>query len=120
MMVIESYSIATISKHVGIDPTTLRKYYSAEIEHSKVNADVLMAQSIFLQGVGGPKRDWSKANFQAAKWYSQTKMGWKPPREEIDARISGPNGGPVQTITAEMSPKQAAELYARTIDNDEN
>lgn len=48
MMVIESYSIAKICSHVKVDPKTLRRYYAEEIEHSKVNADVLMAQSIFL------------------------------------------------------------------------
>ena len=30
--------------------------------------------------------------------------------------LSGPGGGPVQTVTSDMSPEEAAELYAQTRD----
>lgn len=32
--------------------------------------------------------------------------------------LSGPNGGPIRSITSEMTPQEAAEAYARTIDGD--
>lgn len=32
---------------------------------------------------------------------------------------SGPNGGPIQTINAEMTPQEAAEAYAATLERDE-
>ena len=31
---------------------------------------------------------------------------------------TGPNGGPIQTITSEMTPQEAAEAYAATMHND--
>ena len=30
--------------------------------------------------------------------------------------ISGPNGGPIEEVTTEMTPEQAAEVYARMRD----
>lgn len=33
--------------------------------------------------------------------------------------VSGPGGGPIETITADMTPQQAAEAYARTLNPDQ-
>lgn len=36
-------------------------------------------------------------------------------RDKIDHSHAGPDDGPIQTITAEMTPQQAAEAYAATL-----
>ena len=64
---------------MSLDPKTLRKHYRAELDESKRDIDALMTNSIVMMGLGGEKRDWTKANITAAIFYAKTQMGWKEP-----------------------------------------
>jgi hypothetical protein len=72
-----------ISEAMSLDPKTLRKHYRAELDESKRDIDALMTNSIVMMGLGGEKRDWTKANITAAIFYAKTQMGWKEPPQAI-------------------------------------
>jgi hypothetical protein len=74
---------------------TLVKHYAAELTTAAAAANEAVGKSLWLQAVGGPTKDWTKAVPAAGIWWSKTRMRWKePPAEQ---RLSGPRGGPIQT-----------------------
>lgn len=124
MMVVNGYSQSVMAMRLGIDEKVLRKHYRDVLDKAKADIDAAVTNAIVLNAIGGPNQKWEKSDFRDRKLYAECKMGWKPPRQETDVQIAGPKGGPVQfapmqIITSDMTPKQAADLYARTIDNDE-
>ena len=93
---------------------TLAKHYSTELATAAAAANEAVGRSLWLQAVGGPKRDWTKAVPAAGIWWSKTRMRWKePPAEQ---RLSGANGGPIETkdVSArEFIEGELARLSAR-------
>ncbi len=53
-----------------------------------------------------------QANF--AIFTAKNVLGW---RDRQDLGISGSDGGPIQTITSDMSAEQAAEIYQASLRN---
>lgn len=64
---------------IGISEPTLIKHYKSEMQIARAYAHDAIGRSIYQMGVNG--------NFNAAKWYSQSQMGWRElrPEDSIDA-----------------------------------
>jgi hypothetical protein len=74
---------------------TLVKHYATELATAAAAANEAVGKSLWLQAVGGPKRDWTRAVPSAGIWWTKTRMRWKePPAEQ---RLTGANGGPIET-----------------------
>lgn len=78
-----------------ISVETLVKHFATELATAAVAANEAVGKSLWMQAVGGPKRDWTKAIPAAGIWWSKTRMRWKEPLAEH--RLSGPGGGPIQS-----------------------
>jgi len=100
-----------IARVVGISDDTLRKYYRRELDTAKDKVDAAVGQTLIFQAVGGPDQDWTKANPISTIFYAKTRMGWKEPAQEL--KHGG--GVTVASITANMTPQQAAEAFAATL-----
>jgi hypothetical protein len=97
-----------------ISVETFVKHYAVELTTAAAAANEAVGKSLWLQAVGGPTRDWTKAVPTAGIWWSKTRMRWKePPAEQ---RLNGPSGGPIQTqdVSArEVIERELARLAAR-------
>jgi hypothetical protein len=93
---------------------TLVKHYVAELATAAAAANDPVGKSLWLQAVGGPKKDWTRAVPSAGIWWTKSRMRWKePPAEQ---RLSGTNGGPIETkdVSArEFIESKLARLSAR-------
>ncbi len=58
-----------------------------------------------------------RVKISAYQWRA-SKLAPKKYGDKIAMEHTGPNNGPIQTISAEMTPQQAAEAYARTLNDD--
>jgi hypothetical protein len=85
------------------------KHYALQIATAAAMANEAVGKSLWLQAVGGPKKDWTKAVPSAAIWWSKSRMRWK--EQPAEHRLCGPGGGPIQ---AEAS--SAREIIARELD----
>jgi len=93
---------------------TLVKHYAMELATAAAAANEAVGKSLWMQAVGGPKRDWTRAVPAAGIWWSKTRMRWKEPPAEH--RFSGPGGGPIQSevVSArEFIAGEIARLAAR-------
>ena len=75
---------------LDISIPTLRKYYMREIESAEPEIHAMVGQSLIFNAIGGPDRDWSKANMSAAIFVAKTRMGWKEPPQDV--KVSGAVG----------------------------
>jgi hypothetical protein len=93
---------------------TLVKHYATELATAAATANEAVGRSLWMQAVGGPKKDWTKAVPAAGIWWSKSRMRWKGlPAEH---RFSGRGGGPIQSevVTArEFIVGEIARLAAR-------
>jgi hypothetical protein len=78
---------------LDISVPTLEKYYRRELDIGAAEVHTMIGQSLIFNAIGGPDRDWTKANVSAAIFYAKTRMGWKEPQA---IEISGPDRGPIQ------------------------
>jgi hypothetical protein len=93
---------------------TLVKHYATKLATAAAAANEAVGKSLWMQAVGGPKKDWTKAVPAAGIWWSKTRMRWKEPPAEH--RFSGPGGGPIQSevVTArDFIAGEIARLAAR-------
>lgn len=73
---IEQTAIAGV---LGISPKTLRKHFRREIETGSAEIGAQVVASVITMAVGqksAPGRAAMAPNFNAAKWYTQARMGW--------------------------------------------
>jgi hypothetical protein len=79
---IEQTAIAGV---LGIAPKTLRKHFRREITTGSAEISAQVVSSLITMAIGRPGRHATEnaaaqpavpANFNAAKWYSQARMGW--------------------------------------------
>lgn len=78
-----------IALYLDIDPKTLRKHYRAQLDKGVVKANVSVARSLHKQAVEG--------NVAAAIFWLKSRAGF---REKQEVEVSGPGGGPIQTLDA--------------------
>jgi hypothetical protein len=62
---------------LDISENTLRKHYPREIESAEFEVHAMVGQSLIFNAIGGPDKEWQKANMSAAIFYAKTRMGWK-------------------------------------------
>lgn len=70
-----------IARIIGISDTTLRKYYSEQIETGAVKANAQVGRTWFQRATGGG--DWKLASDTALIWWTKVRMGAKEPRQEF-------------------------------------
>lgn len=73
-----------IARVLRISDVTLRKHLAYEIEMGLPKAHADVGHTLFMKSVGGPGRDWQKADTTAAIFYAKTQMGWREPGKEIE------------------------------------
>lgn len=103
-----------MSSVLEVSVETLVKHYAAELATAAAAANEAVGKSLWLQAVGGPAKDWTKAIPSAGIWWSKVRMGWK--EQPFEQRLSGANGGPIETkdISAlEFIEGELARLSAR-------
>jgi hypothetical protein len=104
-----------------ISVETLAKHYAVELATAAAAANEAVGRSLWMQAVGGPKRDWTRAVPSAGIWWTKTRMRWKEPPAEH--RLSGPGGGPIQSegVSArEFIERELARLSARAKAKDDS
>jgi hypothetical protein len=74
---------------------TLVKHYGTELATAAAAANEAVGRSPWLQAVGGPTKDWTKAIPSAGSWWSKSRMRWK--ERPAEQRLSGARGGPIET-----------------------
>lgn len=97
-----------IALYLDIDPKTLRKHYRAQLDKGTVKANVGVARSLHKQATEG--------NVTAAIFWLKSRAGW---REKQEVELTGPGGGPIQTLdTSNLSDAALQELMrARAADS---
>jgi hypothetical protein len=73
-----------IARVLRISDVTLRKHLAYEIEMGLPRAHADVGHTLFMKSVGGPERDWRRADTTAAIFYAKTQMGWREPAKEIE------------------------------------
>jgi len=92
-----------IALYLGIDPKTLRKHYRKQLDAGAVKANVSVARSLHKQATEG-------GNVAAAIFWLKARAGW---REKQEVELSGPGGGPIQTLdTTKLSDAALKELLS--------
>lgn len=95
-----------ISKIVGIDPQTLRKYFRHELDTAMDKLVANVAGNLYRQAT---KDDFRAV--EAAKFFLKTRGGW---RETSVVENVGAQGGPIQTV--QMSADKFAEIAKKVAD----
>ena len=80
-----------IAHSIGISAPTLRKYYGDELKLGHVKANSAVAQSLYKKALGD-----GTASVTACIFWMKTRAGWK---ETAVSELTGPDGGPINTIT---------------------
>ena len=78
-----------IALYLDIDPKTLRSHYREQLDKGTVKANVAVARSLHKQAIEG--------NVSAAIFWMKARAGW---REKHEVELTGPGGGPIQTLDA--------------------
>ena len=76
-----------IAIYLDIAPKTLRKHYREQLDKGHIKANVGVARSLHKQATEG--------NVAAAIFWLKSRAGW---REKVDVELTGPGGGPLQSI----------------------
>jgi hypothetical protein len=87
-----------------ISEPTFRKHYNREIETAEAEVHALVGQSLVFNAIGGPEKDWTKANMSAAIFYAKTRMGWKEASQDFGVMTIKVIGGLPETPPADESP----------------
>lgn len=105
----------------GISWSTIDKHYRKEVDEgmgsieNKLSKRVLDIATGEIHDEDGNSVVPIKDSLAASKYYLGTRFGWK---ETSVTELTGADGKPIETINSEMTPQQAAELYARTRDGE--
>lgn len=93
-----------IAAVLGISHVTLRKHFRHEIDTAAAEIEAQVVSSLITMAIGRPARRASEnapaqsaipPNFNAAKWYSQARMGWT---ETIKVDDGKPADTPMRVI----------------------
>ena len=70
---------ANIAKHIGVDPKTLRKHYSDELDKAKIKAHAAVGKFLFKAASGMALKEGATYSdcLRAAIFYAKTQMGWR-------------------------------------------
>jgi len=97
-----------IADILGIDKKTLRKHYRAELDQAKSKANATIGGALFNKAKAG--------DTTAMIFWMKTRAGW---REKQDVNHVSEDGSmSPKTIVNTMTPQEAAEAYAATLNPD--
>lgn len=95
-----------IAAYIGISRPTLEKYYRADLDAGTTRANVAVAKTLFDLATGDK-------NVAACIFWLKTRAGWQ---EKIRVEASGPDGGPMQVATLDVTKLSDDDLrHARRI-----
>ena len=82
------YPVHHILRVTGIAKAQLR-YLQAEIKTAGIKKDLDVLQSGYFQAVGGPEKDWQKADGAMTRFYMERRLGWvAPPSRSVSLQAS--------------------------------
>jgi predicted transcriptional regulator len=82
-----------IAAVIGVSDETLRRHCRFELQRGLIKAQTQVpkrhqhadvARTLLMRAVGGPGRDWTKANDTALIFYAKTRMKYVEPAREIE------------------------------------
>lgn len=123
VMVAGEIKQAAIAGVLGISLKTLRKHYRREIDTGAAEIGAQVVSSVITMAIGRPaRRATDKApaqsavqpNFNAAKWYTQARMGWT---EHIVVDDGKPADTPMRVVVefvGEAAPARVEQAAPRT------
>jgi hypothetical protein len=53
------------------------------LQTAAITRDLTVAQSAYLQSVGGPDREWQKADGAMTRFWLEHRMGWRAPPDRL-------------------------------------
>jgi hypothetical protein len=80
-----------IAQALGISRTTMWKYYRAEITEGAAKVDANVVLKLYQDATGNDR----KVGVTAAKWWTQSRMGWTEKHEH-----TGAGGAPLNPATS--------------------
>jgi hypothetical protein len=72
------YPVHHILRVTGLQKAQLR-YLKTEIQTAGIRKDLDVLESGFMQAVGGPERDWARADGAMTRYWMERRLGWVPP-----------------------------------------
>jgi hypothetical protein len=73
-------NVLTIVKLTGLSSATIYRHYGHEMQTAAAQKDLVVLQSAFLSAIGGPERNWEKADKPMQRWWIERRQpGWAPP-----------------------------------------
>lgn len=85
-------------------PTTFRKHFRQEIRTARARADAAVVANLHRHATG----DGREAVY-AAKWWTQARMGWKEPAQQVENGPAGPFAVAFSWADATPEPIEAHE-----------
>ena len=124
-------SQATVFVWLAKDPAFQEQYARARTTQADVLFDQILSiadtpligvktvtKGTTVETTEGDMIEHRRLQIDARKWLAG-KLAPKKYGEKSSLEVSGPNGGPVQTVVATMTAQEAAEAYAGTLNADE-
>jgi hypothetical protein len=74
------FSLHQILRYTGLHKAQMR-FCKKELQSAAITRDLTVAQSAYLQSVGGPDREWQKADGAMTRFWLERRMGWRAPPE---------------------------------------
>ena len=97
----------TIARVLGIDAKTLRKHYRDELGLSSAKANATIGGALFNKAKGG--------DTAAMIFWMKTRAQWRE-TQHVDLSSTDGSMTPRAGVSLTMTPEQAAEAYAASID----
>ena len=74
------FSLHQILRYTGLHKAQMR-FCKKELQTAAITRDMTVAQSAYLQSVGGPDRNWKDADGAMTRFWLERRMGWRAPPE---------------------------------------
>lgn len=117
---VQSLKVADIAKAVNLSDRQVYRYLTPEFWKEALDYRRSQYAKLSIAVDMGLIKKASKGSAAEVKLFYQKFENWKEPKAPTE--ITGKGGGPIQTanaiITAEMSPQEAAALYAQLVKGD--
>jgi hypothetical protein len=72
-------SVSEISRLTGYRPSTLYRSFRPELDQSALSKDLDVLESAYWQAVGGPEKDWKRAEPSMTRFWLGQRVGWRAP-----------------------------------------
>ena len=76
------FSLHQILRYTGLHKAQMR-HLKHELQTAAITRDLTVAQSGYLQAVGGPDRNWKEADGAMTRFWLERRMGWRAPPDRL-------------------------------------